>query len=478
MKAFHEISKDLSRKPKGYKHNPRFKEGIWNGEISMIRDGLILTGLLPLILYYIQERGYTYEVLDQRVDPIIDTNNLNKVNLKGKSLRKYQWQALTQIIQQKRGVVDAATNAGKTVIAAGAIQALGIKTLFLTHRQELFTQTEDSLEGALGIEIGRIWEDSMDLDNQVVMAMVPTLHRRLKPKKGEIDAKVLEYLQSVQMVIIDESHHCVASTYEDILTACDGAYYRIGLSGTPFVYEDKTKILKSIGLLGYSIFNIRNKQLIEEGVSSKPNINMYKVLTEIEKNDYQEAYNEGIVYCTERNSIILREVRDFMERGLPTLIIVNYEEHGNHLRHYLTSNGCNPDDVQFISGNTKNKKHRKKYFEAFKDGKLPVLISTLIVQEGVSMESIGALVFALGGKSDTRVLQCLGRGLRQNKFGNEVEVVDFIDCGHDKLLTHSLSRHETYENEDFGDYMNAEPIHNDCMQRLRRVLKKFKTKEE
>jgi superfamily II DNA or RNA helicase len=505
------LQRDLSRKPPGFLHSRKYKDGLWDGNICFLTRNKFLTGLMPLVLYYIERAKGKYIIEDLRVDP---SKELNAVDLHGVELRDYQWEAIAAVIQHKRGAIAAATNSGKSNIACGAYQALGVKTLFLTHRQELLEQIEENFQGKLGIDVGRIWKNRTDYDSAFAVGMVGTLSSRLedpatklekcfdttraskhnikslqgsplasakddiaketlKITKAEKQIKSLNdnlvellkeytdlvnYLESVEMIIVDESHHVVASTYETILELCPNAYYRIGLSGTPFVYDDDTKLLKSIGLLGYSIFDITNKELIDQGVSSLPHIRMLAVQNFIGDVDYNKAYNWGIVRNKERNDLIVHECKSFIERKLNTLVIINLEEHGELLQDYLISNGIPRESVAFISGNAKNKKIRAEFFDKFKKGKLPILIASLIVQEGVSMESIGALVFALGGKSDTRVLQCLGRGLRRNNYNNQVEVIDFVDGTNKYLLEHSINRWDTYLHEGFEKYLEAEEI--------------------
>ncbi len=501
--AMAELTKDMSRRIPGFKHSNKFKSGMWDGSVKFLDKGFILAGLTDILTYYIEKHGYTYEIIDPRIDPMTE---VHPVDLKGgREPRDYQWDAIEAIITRKRGSVAAATNSGKSLVACGAIQATGVKTLFLTHREELFTQTDESFEKDLGHTLGSIWGDKMDFNYHVTIAMVPTLARRLehptqtikkltdklgtlmvsksrmnksmeadkiiKAEKSIISTKkqldnakasfnqdkaewekLARFLQSIEMVIIDESHHVVADTYKDILELCENAYYRIGLSGTPFEYEDETKTLKSIGLLGEAIYAIDNNTLIDKGVSSTPECEMLYVNDPIVSDDYNQAYKKGIILNPERNNLILKKCKSFMEQKLPTLIVINYEEHGEHLLDVLIKGGISPDDVKFISGNTKNRKHRAKYFEEFKSGNLPILIASLIVQEGVSMDSIGALIFALGGKSDTRVLQVIGRGLRQNRYGNVVKIVDFMDMNNKYLLDHSFSRWTTYVDGGFEKY--------------------------
>ncbi len=132
------ISNALKLRPLGYEYSPKFKSHLWDGYISLLSRGKFLSGLLSIVTFYLKLEGVRYKIVDERIDPCV---NLLPVELSGYTIRDYQWDAIASAIENKRGVIGAATNAGKTLIAIGLTQALGVKTLFMTHREELFRQT-------------------------------------------------------------------------------------------------------------------------------------------------------------------------------------------------------------------------------------------------------------------------------------------------------------------------------------------------
>lgn len=85
-----------------------------------------------------------------------------------------------------------------------------------------------------------------------------------------------------------------------------------------------------------------------------------------------------------------------------------------------------------------------------KQGKLKVLISTSLMDEGVDISGIDALIMGAGGKSLRQVLQRIGRGLRYKDDGeNKLYVYDFTDRVNDYLFAHYKQRREIYEEEEF-----------------------------
>ncbi|GAH69667.1 unnamed protein product, partial [marine sediment metagenome] len=103
---------------------------------------------------------------------------------------------------------------------------------------------------------------------------------------------------------------------------------------------------------------------------------------------------------------------------------------------------------EFIWGDDK-KDHRRNSLDDFKRRKLKVLISSIILKEGVDIPSIDVLIVASGAKSKITTLQSLGRALRRTKRKTKALIIDFTDYNDSYLLKHSKRRLEIYQNEGF-----------------------------
>ena len=82
---------------------------------------------------------------------------------------------------------------------------------------------------------------------------------------------------------------------------------------------------------------------------------------------------------------------------------------------------------------------------------MPVLIGSTILQEGISITHMKAMILACGGKSNVAVLQKIGRSLRF-KAGEKTEVdfYDFIDTAR-FLSKHSKMRVSLYKKAGYND---------------------------
>jgi superfamily II DNA or RNA helicase len=461
-----QLRKTFSYRVPNAERSTKVRTGEWDGYISFIRYGKILSGLVPLLVQELNRNNYDYQIVDLRRDPSKKSNVLSLINYEA---RDYQKEAIFTAVEKKRGIIATATNSGKTVIAMGITQVLGLKTLFITHRQELFKQTVIEFEKALGIKVGIIWGDQVDLSQQVTLAMVGSLdskqeHTRKIEEDGESTKIVIpaipgieEFLASIEVLIIDEAHHAVAESYQEIIFATN-CYYRIGLTGTAYSLKE-IQTVRLLGLIGPSLIDITNDELIIRGISSKPNFEFIPVLSPIHGWNAKIRYQLGIIESKERNDHIVKECRGFIKKQLNTLIIVKYLRHGTYLKKYLLNKGFTEEQVQFISGSMtkEDKAKREKYFTLFKEGKLPILIASLIIQEGISMSSIGALIFANGHKSEISAIQCLGRGLRSNEH-MRVEVRDFMDYSDDSLLEHSIDRYNAVIKAGMEQYIKIREV--------------------
>ena len=80
---------------------------------------------------------------------------------------------------------------------------------------------------------------------------------------------------------------------------------------------------------------------------------------------------------------------------------------------------------------------------------IPVLVASPIMDEGIDISGIHTVVIAAGGKSPSRLLQRVGRGMRTEDGKDKVEIIDFWDTGVKLLQGHSQERKATYEEQGY-----------------------------
>ena len=147
-------------------------------------------------------------------------------------LRPYQRDVVAEcdrvIARDRSPLLVAPTGSGKTVIATAIIHA-AIKSdkrvLVLAHTREIIKQTSAKLF-AHGLDHGIIQAGFMTRpDKPVQVASIQTLWTR-----AVLAQRML--LPSADVLIVDEAHHCPATTYRKIIAAYSEAVL-IGLTATP-----------------------------------------------------------------------------------------------------------------------------------------------------------------------------------------------------------------------------------------------------
>lgn len=128
----------------------------------------------------------------------------------------------------KSGVVEAYTGWGKTVLGLFALAQVGVKTLIVTTKDDLFRYWRDEAKSLLGLaddEVGEIRQDACEVKGKkVVVAMIHSL---------AIDGRYPEWItDEFGLVIFDEVHRLPAEQFSKT-AGMFPARLRLGLSATP-----------------------------------------------------------------------------------------------------------------------------------------------------------------------------------------------------------------------------------------------------
>jgi len=433
------LRKELTFPVPNFWFMPSYRKRIWNGMYSFYNDyaKTFPTGLLTLI-----KDKFEIVLIDNRKKPEVE---VVEPALHGIELRDYQMEAINQALELERCIIQAPTNGGKTECAAGVISALqGARTLWITHRGNLLYQTRDRLVKRLGVEVGVVHRDTLDIKD-VTVGMVNTLYNRLYSKNKETKSFFRNWLKnSVDVLIIDEAHHTSATTWFSVTKLCD-AYFRIGLSATPLMRHE-IQNLRLIAMTGNVIETVTNKELIRRGVSARPKIMIVKnrIHTSFTPRNWGSSYRVGIERNRARNSLIEKIVRFHSRKKEPILILVNTLMHAHNLKRSLQQIRC-----VLVSGSTPPEE-RNVWLKKLEEGEISAIIATPLFDEGADVPNIRVLILASGGKSHLRLLQRIGRGLRRKPSGlNEIKIYDFADKGDKYLEAHSHHRFELYKKEGF-----------------------------
>lgn len=290
-------------------------------------------------------------------------------------------------------------------------------------------------------------------DNEVLMrlknhnANFQNIVRNKNKKKYDKYHRMREFLDTITVMIVDEAHHSKSDTWYNNLMTCENALYRIALTGS-IDKKDELLWMRMQGLFGDVISRVTNKQLIEEGHSAKPTINIIPIANpnDIDNIDeYRVAYEKGIINNNFRNKLIAKLTEKWYNEDKGILIIVNFIDHGNNISELLDKLNV---EHYFLHGEV-DSEIRKQKLNDMRSGKLKVMIATSLIDEGVDISGINSLILGAGGKSLRQVLQRVGRALRKKKDDNTTQIYDFADMTNRFLFHHSKEREKIYREEEF-----------------------------
>jgi len=436
----------------GAEFSKAYRKGVWDGRKHLFKTntGAFPTGLLDIVKHVLDVASVQYEVNDHRTPlaPQGSTYDLIGVKMEGKF--DYQLAAAEKAVEAKQGILRIATNGGKTEIACAITQYLRQPTLFMVTTRELLYQARDRFKKRLGVtdaEVGLVGDGIWEPGSWVTIATVDTLESRFEQQACQ------DLLAHTQVLFVDECHHAGSETWYSVCTACP-ANYRFGLSGTPMDRTDGANICL-LAAIGPIIVDIPNKFLVDRGISARTHVIFSKVTAPMlpKKTTYATAYKQGIVENPNALSLIVDWTRAFTDNGLSTLILCEQIEHGKLIDAALWTavDGAFIPHL-FINGK-ETTEVRQSGLKDFGERRLPVLIASTILDEGVDVPTIDALILAGSRKSRIKTMQRLGRGLR----GDKLIAVEFANYTHDHLLRHSLQRYEDYKKEECFPLYQSQP---------------------
>jgi superfamily II DNA or RNA helicase len=397
------------------------------------KKGYFLAGFVPRVQRYLGQRGV--EVVLKGPDFAVPAAALT--GLAGIAYREDQKRALQDILLAGRGVHQAPTGSGKTLLIAGLVASVGARSLVIVHTTALLTQTVAELS-RWNKAVGSVGAGEWQLE-PVTVAMRQTLAARIKD--GTLDG---DFSDRWGLVIVDEAHHvnALGGDYAGILGRV-GAPLRVGFTAT--LPKTEEGLMAMEGLLGPPVGRTSYEELEKIDVLAKPRIRFYRVpenpkLRET-RGSYAQVYDVVVVKNRRRNMLIVEKAAEQIEAGRSVLILVERIEHGERLMELLDAKA--PGAFTFLQGSTEEgvRDGEKRAFEL---KKRMGVVATRVWSEGVNIRSVDVIVNAVGGESEIATIQRAGRGMRATDTKKEVTIIEFIDLNHRYMADHSLKRICTY----------------------------------
>ena len=188
--------------------------------------------------------------------------------------------------------------------------------------------------------------------------------------------------------------------------------------------------------------------MVEKGYSTPVVVTLVKGSTMPGIKGYPEEYETNITKNKERAKIgAKRLARAARFKRLPALVVYRFIEHGEFLLKIYRKH-CPNLKIEMVYGSKFKKKERERILKDFREGRIDVLISSMIVKRGQNFPLIRYIQNVSATDSNETVSQLRGRGERTHESKKKYYMDDFMDEGR-YLKRHSKHRKKYYEAEGF-----------------------------
>jgi len=456
----------------GYKFMPAYKNKMWDGKLRLfdLRTKELPAGLFP----YLQEfantpgRDYSIELIHSNYYGIpnsegeCDMSFVNDLTLSSRGSQitptDYQLKAVEHSLLNKRSLLVSPTASGKSLIIYMLVRwylenhdkkiIIIVPTTSLV--EQMYKDFGDYSEYDKGFDIEktghRIYSGREKITNQ----------RLIITTWQSIYKMPAQWFEDYGMVVGDEAHTFKAKSLTSILSKCREAEYRFGTTGTLDGTETHKLVLE--GYFGIAHYVTTTKSLMDIGTLSSLDISvlLLKYSDEecklINKVKYQEEIN-FIVGHSARNNFISNLALD--QDGNTLVLFQLVEKHGKPLYDLIKAKAHERRKIFFVSGAT-DVDVREQVRSIIEREKNAIIVASLgTFSTGINIRNLHNIIFASPSKSQIKVLQSIGRGLRKSDDGRGTKLYDLADDLHWKnnknyTLNHASERIKIYTKEKFN----------------------------
>ena len=242
-----------------------------------------------------------------------------------------------------------------------------------------------------------------------------------------------------KLVLVDEAHHIVASTYSEVLKyfgldtpSADGPAL-VGVSAT-FSRFDGLRLGAAIDHIVYHkdyVDMIGEKWLADLLFTTvKTRVDLSKV-ADAPNGDYQTRQLSAAVNTDITNDLTVRSWMSRAEGRKSTLVFCVDIDHVRDLTAKFRALGV---DARYITSQTP-KEVRTMELEAFKSQEYPVLVNCGLFTEGTDIPNIDCVVLARPTRSKNLLVQMIGRGLRLFPGKENCHIIDMVASVESGVLT-------------------------------------------
>ena len=324
-------------------------------------------------------------------------------------LREYQKNGIDDIIDTwknyKSVLFQMPTGTGKTTLFCEIVRKFTTelypdkKVLIITHRKELVEQAFNRLVSDFHLSTGIISSNYIGIPSSPIqVASIQTLVRRKEIQKDIFS-----------LVIIDEAHHALASTYKQLWDFYPSSKF-LGVTATPIRtngegFQDLfDKLITTASIKWF----IKNNHLsdIRYFASHIPDLRNIKTRA----GDYDETELSEVMQDKAVMADLIQSYIDFALNKKMIVFAVN-RSHCIKIVEKFNSNGFAAKAIDTYTSTDE----RRRIVDDFRNNKFKVLCNVNIFTEGFDCPDVDAVQLARPTKSLTLFLQQVGRCMRPHR---------------------------------------------------------------
>lgn len=302
-------------------------------------------------------------------------------------------------------IINGKPGFGKTILALAIAWKLGQKTLVICTNTSIREMWMKEVRKWFGFEPGVIGSGKFNIDPPIVISNIQTVN-----KHGATLNKTFG------TVIVDEVHHCVATTFTNFLEN-SSARYKIGLSGTLKRKDGLNVMFKDY--FGYKVFSPPVNNTLP------PTIHRFKLKVQISGNmNVPWALRANDVYSDPlfKNAIV-DACELYAEAGHKVLFVSDRTEVIKSLLAELDNRGIKTYE---IIGDTDLDTREQVQLDVAAGGPCVLGAAMSIFSEGISLNELSCLVLGSLINNESLIEQLAGRVQRIADGKLDPIVVDFV----------------------------------------------------
>lgn len=340
-------------------------------------------------------------------------------------LYDYQEPAVDKMARCSCGILQSPCGSGKTQMGIALAAQLSRKTLWVTHTQDLLTQSYDRAAQYFRREtLGTITGGKVGIGSHMTFATVQTLC------KLDLD----RYRDAWDVIIVDECHRLAGTPtqvtmFYKVMNSL-AARYKYGLSAT--VHRSDGMIRSTFAVLGPVAYRVPDEavadktmkvRILRRDTGIKASIRCLDTDGTLKYNSLLEHLTES----SERNDLIVKDL--IGQCGHACLVL------SSRLAHLQTILGMLPDALRqravMIDGSMTSKRGKQQREQAIEDmraGRKDILFASFgLAKEGLDIPRLDRLFLVSPQKDYAVVTQSIGRIARVANGKEDAVCYDYVD---------------------------------------------------